>query len=299
MTPRWIERLQLSPRTERALTEAVLDGRHEAVGARTAPARMRARLATFVAVLRAMLMSMPGEARALGSTYWLWAIPLSVTVLVLLPWVLQRDFGMFDMPNVRSLAWVQLARASAMALPSVAFLAVVFARRNQHVPTLLVIAAFSATAVLMMAVVVPAAWSHYAEVGLLRPAFEPGVPPIAQVPALILRLVFAILLANRVRVDPRRWSLLLIPIVGFIVVTGGALFAILTSARNPLLSNALYQQTPPTVALVASMLLTFLFQAVRLIVDLVPFPFMSALLWFLLVKRQERMTRAEELQLLR
>lgn len=286
MTRKWFRRLQLSRRSARAMEEAALDWRLEAAAAETFLAVLRVHLRNTAALIRVVVGSALQEARVFVPTYWSIAIPAVLIVIVGVPWISSFDRTFFDYPNVRALGWLTLSLTFTRALPAAVFIALVAADRRRPAP-LLAICVSTVTLVLVMTIaVLPAFWRHYAEVGLRRPGFFPSAPYYALAPSLIFRIVGACLLGDRVRVDPKRRALLL-----------GA-FGLVTLLFGPTVFGAMardygHQMSRGSAEMLAWALFlpSMAARTVRFLVQDLPLPILSMSLWYVLVKRQERLAQ--------
>lgn len=282
MIAKWLSRLNLSPRTQRAIDEALLDWRHETSSERPAFI-VAAHVRHAVAIFRTLLLAAADEAREFVPNYWSVAVPISLALTAGVPWLSSIDATFFNYPSSESLALVILSSKVTRALPLAAFLSIVAARRDKPAPILGMIMGLSAAAMFMTIVAWPVAWRHYAEVGLQRPGFFPSVPFVELAPSLIARIVAAALLADRIRVDPKRSWLIGGAFIATAIVDGNYIFRLLQSEflRSGWFHPASWQLVllPFPVAM----------RAARLMVDLFPLPILSLPLWYGLVKRQERM----------
>jgi hypothetical protein len=282
MIAKWLRRLNLSPRTQRALDEALLDWRHEA-SSEDSTHRMGAHLRHSVAVLRTFVMAAADEAREFVPNYWPAALLISLALTAGVPWLSTIDAQFFNSPSSESLAYLILCSKLTRALPVAAFLSIVVARRDRPAPILGLMLGLSATVLLLTVAVWPMAWRHYAEVGLRRPGFFPSVPFVEMAPSLIARIVAAALLADRIRVDPKRTWLLAAAFMAVAVVDGNYIFRLMQSdfARAGWMRPETWQLSllPLPVAM----------RTARLLVDMFPLPILSVPLWYGLVKRQERL----------
>jgi hypothetical protein len=285
---KWLSRLQMPARSERAISEALLDGRHEVAAADSFPGSVVARLRSVVGFAHAIGGAALGEVQTLAEPYWALAVPVVLLIIAGVPWLSSYDYSFMNLPNVRGLAWVRLSLATAVSLPPAVFLAIALGPREGRAPILALLGSIIVFAVGMTLVVVPAAWSHYAEVGLLRPGLHRSLLGPGDSTALMLRSVAALLLADRVRVDPRRRALLVGLIFVVIALFGAA--SIRIASRGFAIPAGVHLPWPNVLTWGVILPLGFVVRASRFVVDLLPFPLLSALLWYVLVKRQERTT---------
>lgn len=285
MIAKWLRRLQLSPRTMRSIDETLLDWRHEAASARTFASACQAHARNSAALFRAALGAAIEESRQFVPTYWSVAIPAVLLLIVGVPWLSTIDFTFFaGYPNVQSLAWFTLSRTTATALPMAVFIALIAASAKKPAPALAIFAGAVTAALLLTAVLMPAAWRHYAEVGLRRPGFFPSVPMIYEAPSLIARIAIAVLLGNRVRIDPKRPMLLLGALAIVTLLLGHSVFSVMVREYSREMGRA-YAEPIAWLLFAPSMAL----ETVRLTVDWIPIPFVPIALWYGLVKRQEQL----------
>jgi hypothetical protein len=279
---KWLRRLNLSPRTQRALDEALLDWRHES-SSEDSTHRMGAHVRHSVAVLRTCVLAAADEAREFVPNYWSAAIPIVLLLIVGVPWLSTIDAQFFNYPSAESFALVSLCSNLTRALPVAAFLTIVGARRDRPAPILGIMLSLSAAALFMTIIAWPMAWRHYAEVGLRRPGFFPSVPIVEMAPSLIARIVAAALLADRIRVDSRRIWLLAAAFMAVAVVDGHYMFKLM---RSDFIRAGWSGSSAWHFLLLPLPIAT---RAARLLVDMFPLPILSVALWYGLVKRQERM----------
>lgn len=286
MISKWLSRLQLSTRSSRAIEEAALDWRHEASSAASVGAAALVHLRNTVAVIRAVVGAALQEGRVFVPTYWSIAIPAVLLVIVGVPWISSFDKTFFVYRNVQALGWVTLLRTLATALPVAVFIALIAASPRKPAPILAIMVSMITLALVLTVVVMPAAWRYYADVGLGRPGFFPSVPFYYMAPSLIMRIVAAVLLGDRIRVDlQRKWLLLgALGLVTFLL--GPSIFGVMVRDYSRDVGRAAAQ-----VWACALFLPSMAAKTVRILVTEFPLPILSLPLWYALVKRQERLVR--------
>jgi hypothetical protein len=291
MIEKWFSRLRMPERSERAVAEALLDARHEVAAAGSFSASVSARVRGAVGVVYAIGGAAIGEVETLALPYWALAIPAVLLIIAGVPWLSSFDYSFMNLPNVRGLALVTLSRGTAMSLPPAVFLAIALGPREGRAPILALLGSILVFTVGMALVIVPAAWSHYAEVGLLRPGLHRNFLGAGDSLALMLRSVAALLLADRVRVDPRRRALL-IGLVFVVIALFGPL-SIRIASRGFAIPAGVHLPWPNVLTWGVILPLGLVVRTARFLVDFLPVPLLSTLLWYVLVKRQERMTTAD------
>ena len=96
---RWLSRLQLSTRSQRALTEAALDWRHEVATAETTRAALRAHAIGSAGVVRAVVSAIGNALVEVGGSSWMLRLIAWQALFLLLPhpqwsgWIVQRTFA--------------------------------------------------------------------------------------------------------------------------------------------------------------------------------------------------------------
>ena len=291
MIEKWFFRLLMPERSERVVCEALLDGRHEVTAADSFTGSAAARVRGAVGIVHAIGGAAIGEVETLAQPYWALAIPAVLLIIAGVPWLSSIDYSFMNLPNVRGFAWVRLSQSTAMSLPPAVFLAIALGPRAGRAPILALLGSIIVFTVGMTSVIVPAAWSHYAEVGLLRPGLHRSLFGAGDGVALALRSVAALLLADRVRVDPRRRALL-IGLIVVVIALFGAL-SIRIASRGLAIPPGVHLPWPNVLTWGLIIPLGFVLRAARFVVDFLPFPLLSMLLWSGLVKRQERLNTAD------
>jgi hypothetical protein len=288
---RWLSRLQLSPRSQRVLTEAALDWRHEVATAESRALAIRRHIAGTLGLIRAVALLAAHEARAVATPMWAARFAVVIVALGVVPWLLNQNFAQFELANVRSLAWLTLSRSLALSLPAVAFVSVAIADRRAPSSFAGLAVALVAATVALLGLAQPIAWRHYAEVGLLRPGFaRPGVPFGIETFALTLRVVAAALLADRLRVDPRRGRLLAgLGVVVAVMSMSSVGYVLAQSLQSAWALRTVTDVLPPRWTWIAIVPIGAVRASARLVVDAFPIPIVSLGLWYVLVRRQERL----------
>lgn len=279
---RWFSLLNLSPQTTRAMLESLLDWRHEASAANTLRARVVAQLRGSVSMLRVLVGAAIEELRAQSAgSWWLMAFA-GMLFFAVLPWTYSASLPRPDLPNVWARDQWELAHRFAGALPACFFWATVLTPKTRPSTVLGWLVSAVGAATVAQLLVVPAAWSHYATVGLLRPGFDPAASPLSQWISTCWWIAPGILLADRIRHEARRNAFL---VRTALVV---AVLWLLSAGRFAIFHGATWREiAQPTLASAWAGVFWFpvmiILAMTQLLVQLTP---ITILVWYLLARRQ-------------
>jgi len=273
---RWLNRLQLSPRSQRVLTEAALDWQHEVTSTATFVAALLRHCRAACGMLRALAFVIVGETSSALSLSWSTRLVSWVAVMTVAG--MWGHAPLLDLPHGAARYELLLMQTICGSLMMASTLAIVTGPSSAKSPLVGYVLVSSVAALVISWVLVPMVWQNYVNVAIGRPLDPARYGPRYPAVFLMMQAAFTVVfcaIADRLRSGPKR--LLSAGAVITIVMTGFIAFRLLVAGLLTLLAagpNAYEQRQAIAESLVGttSWLL----------------PMWPAAIWFLLVRHQER-----------
>lgn len=214
---RWLSRLQLSDSSQRLLTEALLDWKHEASASLTMRARMIAHVRSTIGLARLGIIVTAREVAELATSTWGWAF---VGWFVVLTWLqFHRLSGVSTDPQALADAEniTRLIGSMSRALSVAGFLTMVLAPSGRRAPLLALLTLALLASVATNYVFGPMGWEHLKSIGQSPyRSFQPWSQLF--VTPLVAAAVIGVLTGDAIRRDARRWTALALATLAYLMI---------------------------------------------------------------------------------
>lgn len=201
---RWFDRLQLSPRSQRVLTEATLDWQHEVTTASTFSTALWRHCRAAFGMCRALVLVVAGETASALSLSW--AARLLFWIIAMTMVNMWGKSTLLELPHGLESYRLILLQTIVGSLISAPVLAIVTGPRAAKSPLVGYATVGFAINTALVSFAIPAAWQAYVDVAIMRTLpniYGPQYPLMRMLGLPIFTLMFSGI-ADRLRSHPKR-----------------------------------------------------------------------------------------------